>query len=171
MKNWIKKYLDIIAVYLITLIICVLLFYFFANKIEIIGVVLATGISVSFGIRQYRIENDKMFKELFENFNKKYDEKFNDKLNIIDKKIKKSKEFLIDEKDVPLIIDYLNFCSEEYLWYTKGRIPDNVWLAWENGMLYFLNLEPINRIVQTQKEQKDSYYGLFEKPGKSLKNF
>lgn len=69
-----------------------------------------------------------------------------------------------------MIIDYLNFCSEEYLWYRKGRISEIVWQSWENEMLYFLNLEPINNVIQTQKEQKTSYYGLFEKLGKRLKN-
>ena len=71
----------------------------------------------------------------------------------------------IKENDRLLIIDYLNFCSEEYLWYDKGRIPENVWQSWENGMLYFLNLKPINQIVQSQNKQKNSYYGLFEKLG------
>ena len=65
----------------------------------------------------------------------------------------------------PKVIDYLNFCSEEYLWYDNGRIPENVWQSWENGMLYFLNLKPINQIVQSQNKQKNSYYGLFEKLG------
>lgn len=170
MINWIKKYLDIILINLITLIISISLFNYFENKIEIIGAVLATGISISFGVRQYKMENDKMFKELFESFNSRYDTKFNNKLNEIDSKYKVSKELLIDENDKLLIIDYLNLCSEEYLWYQKGRIPEIVWQSWENGMLYFLNLEPINKIIQTQREQKISYYGLFEKLGKRLNN-
>ena len=71
----------------------------------------------------------------------------------------------IKENDRLLIIDYLNFCSEEYLWYDKGGIPENVWQSWENGMLYLLNLKPINQIEQSQNKQKNSYYGLFEKLG------
>ena len=126
MINWIKKYLDIILINLITLIISISLFNYFENKIEIIGAVLATGISISFGVRQYKMENDKMFKELFESFNSRYDTKFNNKLNEIDSKYKVSKELLIDENDKLLIIDYLNLCSEEYLWYQKGRIPEIV---------------------------------------------
>ena len=170
MINWIKKYSDIILINLITLIISISLFYYFENKIEIIGAVLATGISISFGVRQYKMENDKMFKELFESFNNRYDVKFNNKLNEIDAIYRIDKQLVIEGNDKLLIIDYLNFCSEEYLWYKKGRIPEIVWESWENGMIYFLNLEPIINIIQTQKEQKASYYGLFEKLGKKLKS-
>ena len=165
MKNWFKGYSDLIFINLFTLIIGLILFYCLGNKIEIIGAVLATGISLSFGVRQYKMENDKMFKELFENFNNRYDIKFNNKLNEIDAIYKMDKDLEIKENDRLLIIDYLNFCSEEYLWYDKGRIPENVWQSWENGMLYFLNLKPINQIVQSQNKQKNSYYGLFEKLG------
>ena len=84
MKNWFKGYSDLIFINLFTLIIGLILFYCLGNKIEIIGAVLATGISLSFGVRQYKMENDKMFKELFENFNSRYDIKFNNKLNEID---------------------------------------------------------------------------------------
>ena len=169
MINWFKKYWDIVFINLFTLVVSISMFVYYGNKIEIIGAILATGISISFGVRQYKMENDKMFKELFENFNSKYDDKFNDRLNKIDEDYQNNK-LTIDEKDMLLIIDYLNFCSEEYLWYRKGRIPEIVWQSWENGMLYFLNLEPINNIIQTQKKQKTSYYGLFEKLGKRLNN-
>jgi len=69
------------------------------------------------------------------------------------------------------VIDYLNFCSEEYLWYTKGRIPDMVWTSWENGMIYFFNLPPINGIIISQNSQKTSYYGLFDKISKRIHNW
>ncbi len=169
MKNWFKIYLDLIIIYVATLIIALTLFIFLGEKIEIIGAVLATGISLAFGFRQYTMENDKMFKELFGEFNRKYDSKFNDKLNKIDAFIKVGNQLVLEDSDKLIIIDYLNFCSEEYLWYSKGRIPEIVWNSWENGMIYFLNLKPINEVVLTQKKQKTSYYGLFEKLGKRLK--
>jgi predicted membrane channel-forming protein YqfA (hemolysin III family) len=170
MKNRLKKYSDLLYINLATLIVSIFLFYFFEKQLEIIGAVLATGISLSIGVRQYKIENDKMFKELFEAFNKKYDCKFNNRFNQLDEFLSKDPDFTLkDEQDRLLIIDYLNFCSEEYLWYTKGRVPEIVWNSWEEGMLYFLNLKPINQVVQIQKIQKNSYYGLFEKLEKKLK--
>ena len=86
--------------------------YFLTNeKIEILGAVIATGISLSLGIRQYKTENDKILKELFIEFNTKYDFQGNEKL----------------------IVDYLNSCTEEYLWKTKDRIPKEVWQSWKNA--------------------------------------
>ncbi|WP_157358431.1 hypothetical protein [Winogradskyella sp. J14-2] len=146
------------------------LFYLTKEKVEVLGAVIATGISLSLGIRQYKTENDKLFKELFTEFNAKYDLKFNDMLEEIVDKSELDKNFKLSSNEEKLIIDYLNFCAEEYLWKTKERIPKSVWKSWENGMLYYLNNPIINNIVSEQKLQKDSYYGLFEKLGNRLKN-
>jgi hypothetical protein len=162
--------MDIILINVITLFFILLFYKTFINAKEILAAIFGIGISLSLGTLQYKIENDRIFNQLFKEFNKKYDKKFNDKLNEIDNFYIANKKYEISSDDISIIIDYLNFCSEEYLWYTKGRIPKNVWESWENGMLYFLNLAPINLIIQTQKEQKNSYYGLFSKIEKRLKN-
>ena len=86
MKNWYKRHDYFIVINLLTLIISVLLFIYF-NKIEIIGAVLATGISIAMGVRQYQIENDRMMKDLFIEFNARYD-KINDSLYKIAKECK-----------------------------------------------------------------------------------
>lgn len=161
--SYLKLNIDLIIINLFFLIISILFYLLSNQKFEVIGAILATGISLSFGIRQYKIENDKMFKELFQEFNKKYDKKFNDKLNEIDCQFRLNNQYTISNReDRGLIIDYLNLCSEEYLWYSKGRIPEKVWKAWKAGMLYFLSLPPIKKIIKEQFNQKDSYYGLFE---------
>lgn len=95
-----------------------------------------------------------MFKDLFETFNEKYDKKYNDSLNDIN-------DDTIDI-DNNLIIDYLNFCSEEYLWFKKKRIPYNVWSAWREGILFHLRKKSLRKIVDNERKQKESYYGLFE---------
>lgn len=161
--SYLKLNIDLIIINLFFLIISILFYLLCNQKFEVIGAILATGISLSFGIRQYRIENDKMFKELFQEFNNKYDKKFNNKLNEIDSQFRLNNQYTISNReDRDLIIDYLNLCSEEYLWYSKGRIPEKVWIAWKAGMLYFLSLPPIKKITKEQFNQKDSYYGLFE---------
>jgi hypothetical protein len=169
MYYWLKRNIDILLINILTLVMIVIFYYNFNIAKEILAAIFGIGISLSIGILQYKIENDKIFKELFKEFTIKYDIKFNDKLNEIDISFKNNNNYKIKNEDIPLIIDYLNFCSEEYLWYIKGRISENVWESWENGMLYFLNLGPINQIVQTQKGQKSSYYGLFSKIEKRLK--
>lgn len=145
--------------------------YFLTNeRIEILGAVIATGISLSLGIRQYKTENDKIFKQLFKEFNSKYDSKFNNKLDEIVEESEKNKDYKLSSENEKIIVDYLNFCAEEYLWKTKDRIPKKVWESWENGMIYYLNKPIINKVVIKEKRQKDSYYGLFEKIEKRLKN-
>ncbi|KPM30214.1 Hypothetical protein I595_3691 [Croceitalea dokdonensis DOKDO 023] len=139
------------------------LFYLTKEKVEVLGAVIATGISLSLGIRQSKTENDKLFKELFTEFNDKYDKTFNNVLQEIVEKSEKDKDYQISSEYEKLIIDYLNFCAEEYLWKTMGRIPNEVWNSWENGMVYYLNNRLIKEVVSKQKGQKDSYYGLFEK--------
>ena len=158
-----KKYLDIILINLIFLLIGIGLFFLTGERVEILGAVIATGISLSLGIRHYKTENDKLFKELFTEFNSKYDNKFNHTLEDIVVNYKLVKDYELDKKQMKLIIDYLNFCAEEYLWKTKNRIPEKVWNSWENGMVYYLNNPLINEVILREKGQKDSYYGLFEK--------
>ena len=153
-KNRLIEHADIYLINIIGLVVGIAFYFLLKEKIEIIGACLATTISISVGLRSYKIEDDKMFKELFESFNRKYDLKYNDELNRIDN------ETIIQNDN--LIIDYLNFCSEEYLWYTKGRIPSNVWAAWRKGILFHLNKKPIRKILERELGQKDSYYGLFE---------
>jgi hypothetical protein len=158
-----KKYADIFLINIISIIIGVITYCFLGEKPEIPIAIIATGISISFGIRQYKIENDKMFKELFTFFNQKYDERFNNTLNLIDIESNKDINFQLSEEMIYFLNDYLNLCAEEYLWYKKGRIDESVWKSWENGMKYYLNIPSIKGFVKEQNLQKDSYYGLFEK--------
>lgn len=157
-----KKYSDIYLISAIAIVIAIFLYYILEEKPEIPVAIIATGISISFGIRQSMIENDKIFKELFISFNQKYDEKFNNSLNEIVAKSKEN-EGNLNDIEVKLVIDYLNFCAEEYLWYSKGRIDESVWQSWENGMKYYLCNSLILPFVIKERKQKDSYYGLFEK--------
>lgn len=155
-----KKYSDIIFINLIYLVIGIALFYFLDKQIEILVAVIATGISLALGIRQYKTENDKLFKQLFQEFNTEYDTKFRKKLSEIRKQNK------IEDTDI--VIDYFNFCAQEYLWKTKGRIPDNVWNSWEQGIVFFISNPLIEEIFIGEKEQRNSYYGWHERTEKKL---
>lgn len=172
-----KKYLDVIIINGISVLIVLILILFANASKEIIDVekliapIMAAGISISFGVRKYKIDNDNMFKELFTQFNKKYD-KLNDVLILIENEFNNNKDKYSLNDNVEnkrKVIDYLNLCSEEFLWKTKGRIDEKVWVEWEKGMLYWLNLKPIKEIVIQELEYSDSYYGLFEYLQKSNK--
>lgn len=163
-----KRYYDILIIHLAALLLGVILISCFNAKVEVLIPIVASGISLSMGIRAYRSENDKIFKELFTEFNARYDEKFNNKLKSIKDKFIDNQEYELDKEEIDLVIDYLNLCSEEYLWYTKHRIPESVWCSWESGMLYYLRLKPIFVVVKKEMEQKDSFYGLFSRIEKAL---
>ena len=82
MRKKIIQNIDFIII-LISLIISILFYYNLKGKIELPISILATGYSISVGLRHYKIENDKIFKELFIYYNEKYDAKYNNYLNDI----------------------------------------------------------------------------------------
>ncbi len=137
--------------------------YFKFDKIsnsDFLGIIAAIA-TIYFGILKYRIENDKVFKELFESFNKKYDEDLNDLFN----EIRRGNKTELTEKEKNQVIDYFNLCAEEYLWFLKGRIPKKVWEAWKSGIHANLQLKEIKNIYLEEiqkKETSKSYYGLVE---------
>jgi hypothetical protein len=157
-KLFINK--DIYLINILALIIGCFVYVFFNQKIEILGAVMATGISISFGVRQYKIENDKVFKELFKEFNNRYDNVFNDLLNKLDED--RGNKTVLELNEKLKVMDYINMCAEEYLWYKKGRIPEEVWKAWKNGIEYYAQIPSINKVFVEQSSQRDSYYGLFD---------
>ena len=125
--------------------------------IALIGVV----ITFYFGFLKYKIENDKIFKELFIDFNGRYDNAFNDLLN----EIKNNPKRVLTQPEINLIIDYFNLCAEEYLWYSKKRIPKEVWVSWKAGIHENLNIVQVNEIFKKETHTlngKKSFYGIVE---------
>lgn len=165
MKMHIKKYKDTYVLSIILITVITLYLLKIINDKEFLGLIVSVG-TIYFGLMKYRIENDRIFKELFDSFNKRYTGEFNDLLmNIREGKKKKLKL-----KDKNIIIDYFNLSAEEYLWYERGRIPEKVWESWRSGILENLKLKQIRGIYNSEMKTKDgkkSYYGL----EKELKSF
>lgn len=161
----IKKYKDTYVLSIILITVITLYLLKIINDKEFLGLIVSVG-TIYFGLMKYRIENDRIFKELFDSFNKRYTGEFNDLLmNIREGKKKKLKL-----KDKNIIIDYFNLSAEEYLWYERGRIPEKVWESWRSGILENLKLKQIRGIYNSEMKTKDgkkSYYGL----EKELKSF
>lgn len=160
MLQRIHRNLDILLLNVLFLGVGILLFYW-SNKIEVLVATIATGISLSIAYIQSRIQDDKIFKELFTEFNHRYDSYFRQELEVIVDRHNSITEPLVDE-DREIIIKYFNLCAEEYLWKTKHRIPEKIWLAWERGMIYYFNLKVFNDVLMQEKEAWGSYYGLFD---------
>ena len=145
--KFIKKY----NFYLTTLVYVVALFSLYPfEESEFTLLASATGVflSILYFFQKQNLEELKVFKELFTDFNKRYD-LLNNKLNHI--------ETITNNRD--LLDDYFNLCAEEYLFYQKGLILDEVWGAWCRGILLYLE----NKVISDYWEdaQKDNtYYGL-----------
>jgi hypothetical protein len=116
--------------------------------------------TIYFGVLKLKIENDILFKELFESFNERYDTDLNDLINTL--KNDPRKKLTNDERNH--IIDYFNLCAEEFLWNKKKRIPNDVWEAWKAGIQENLEIEQIKEVYdfETSTERgRISYYGMF----------
>mgnify|MGYP006909075328 CR=1 FL=1 len=156
-----KKYLVFVIINLLALTIGLIVFDAY-KSIEVLGAIIATGISLSLGLQQSKIQNDIIFKELFIEFNHTYNTKFNDTLEVIVIECQENNSRELNPAERQIVIDYLNLCAEEYLWKTLHRIPNKVWNSWEKGIVFYLNQPIINKVVISEKLQRGSYYGLFE---------
>jgi len=144
-------------------------FYYYSDKknleckSEIFTAILASIVTISISRIRIKIEEDRMFKDLFDKFNQRYDT-LNDFLNELPKSNRKLES---DEKNK--IYDYFNMCSEQYLWHQKGRIPKDVWVAWREGIAYYIkNNEIIKGVFCEERDQRESYYGFIEEMEKFL---
>jgi hypothetical protein len=160
---WNRKCLTRIALAFIIFIfpIVVMLLLQWANpemmKAEVWIGVLGTCVAFYFGLLRQWLDHDKMFKELFSEFNMRFDALNGDLNEIVNQRKPNNKE----ESDV--IQDYLNLCAEEYLWYKTGRIEKEVWEAWRLGMQYYIDKSyKIKLHFSKEKAYKGSYYGLFD---------
>jgi hypothetical protein len=112
----------------------------------------ATG---SYFVQKQKLEELLLFKQLFTEFNARYD-KMNEAVNAILTNPENS--LTLSEKNT--LNDYFNLCGEEFLFFKKGYIYPEVWRAWHNGMQDFFNKDDRIREYWDEEKKSDSYYGL-----------
>jgi hypothetical protein len=112
---------------------------------------------VYFLYRQH-LDETRLFKEMFVDFNARYDKLNNDLNKILDDQ--KADSLSVMERDT--VFKYFNLCAEEYLFHEAGYIEDVVWEAWEKGMINFFS-EPRIAALWKNEEKSNSYYG-FDPP-------
>lgn len=110
-----------------------------------------------FGLIKYWIDSDLIFKSLFTEFNKRFDE-INENLN----NVTLGNTVSGNKTSEQIIQDYLNLCVEEYYWFKKGRIPTLVWQSWSAGINYYLTFHVIREFFDNQLLFDDSYYGFIK---------
>ncbi|KUF45107.1 hypothetical protein AS361_14865 [Myroides marinus] len=124
---------------------------------------IATTITIYIGLIKQNLDDDKLFQDLFQDFNSRYDDKVNDLFNKLREEV--DNENNLGEQDKLLVIDYLNLCSEEYLWYSKGRLLPEVWKAWEQGIIANLKIPKVKELFDKEclnENSRKSYYGFIE---------
>jgi hypothetical protein len=117
---------------------------------------IATLITMMISIINYYQTNDKFFKDLFKEFNSRYDA-MNEYLNSL-----ADNRPITEPKEKQKIIDYFILCAEEYMWVKKGRIPIDIWLNWKFGIKEHLQKEGVKKIYDEEIANGNSYYGFFE---------
>lgn len=111
-------------------------------------------ITLIYNYHSSKLSKDKMNKELFTEFNKRYDA-LNDILEEIVSKCNNLEELNKYPELRFKLNDYFNLCAEEYYWYTKNRIDKRIWDSWEDGMNRWYNKYPV--IQEAWKDELDSY--------------
>lgn len=130
---------------------------------QIVITALAVIISSSLSWLSYRKGKAELFFQLFTSYNEKYS-MLNDKLYLIlDKESTvedngiKIEDF--DKEEINTIMDYLNLCSEEYLWKKKGFIDKSVWESWQAGIQWWYDNSILIQLIWKEEfKQKKSYY-------------
>jgi hypothetical protein len=127
----------------ITLIIPLLLSgNFLASQLGVIT--LST--SLFLGFLNYQHTQDRLFKDLFKEFNERYNA-LSDQFPRLEKEYSPEVKLSdVTDEDLKLIISYLNLCAEEYFWFDRGRLDIGAWESWKSGMSTWAKL-PVVRVV------------------------
>jgi hypothetical protein len=149
-KKWYPLIFLILSVAFITT--CFLLPITHQPQLLFSGIVAIAGF-VYFLYRQH-LDETKLFKELFVEFNKRYDV-LNDNLNTV---LFGPREGELTDAEREVLFRYFNLCAEEYFFYQAGYIDHDVWKSWHTGMATFF-AHPRIRKLWDGDCKADSYYG------------
>ena len=110
----------------------------------------------SFGYFLYgqHLNETKLFKELFVEYNARYD-RLNDELNRI---VAGPEQVELSENERGLVFSFFNLCAEEYVFYRAGYIDEYVWQSWCRGMNVFFGHRRIRDLWDAEC-RTGSYYG------------
>ncbi|SRR5258708_28202478 len=124
------------------------------NKPELVVSSIGAVAAFTFFLYKQHLDETRLFKELFDEFNKRY-YKMSEGLNEI---VYGTQQCEPSEPQKKLLFKYLNLCSEEYLFYKAGYIDNEVWNSWQKGM------EDVFKHIRgsafwEREKLNDSYYG------------
>lgn len=132
-------------------------------------VISAVAVLITFWFNRHsrKLANDRLLKELFTEFNQRYD-RLNNNLDTVSKMSFEEWEELSKEKKkiyYAAIIDYFNICAEEFYWHSQGRINSNIWTSWEKGMNDIYNRSDLIKSLWEEECLNEGYKSYYiEKP-------
>jgi hypothetical protein len=165
-KHWVfKHYLWIGAgVFVISLLVLANLPTWPRDNVQVKFMIIGIPFTFLFLVQKRKLEETRLFKELFNSFNARYDS-LNEDLNRI-RTDTRSVAMAPSDRDV--LYNYFNLCAEEHLFRSFGYIPEEVWDSWWEGMKIFFSCTRIRREWDTDPG-RHSYYG-FVPPEPSSQN-
>ena len=111
-------------------------------------------LSTVYFIQKQKLEELRLFREIFKECNARYDAMNERVASICD-----SNDARLNPEEATQLIDYFNLCGEEYLYYKRGYIPPEVWEAWFLGMQIVISSPRVNELWRVEAST-GSYYGL-----------
>lgn len=152
LKFWLFEHYWWILIIAVASAICALLAM--KEQVATIATVVGALLSVAYFLQKQKLEELRVFREIFKECNARYDVMNEDiaaigRMAIAD----------LTEKERSKVIDYLNLCGEEYLYFKRGYIEPSVWQAWNNGMKAAASAQSIRSIWDAEKKT-GSYYDL-----------
>lgn len=156
-KHFVFRYEEVLAL----LILAVTAVWFFRgpqskDEITIYLTIVGGVASALYFIQKQKLEELRLFKELFVEFNIRYNN-INESMNRIAFSEQKGK---LSTEEENTLNDYFNLCGEEFLFYRKGYIYPEVWQAWHNGMKFYLDKDYRIKEHWEREKKAESYYGL-----------
>lgn len=120
---------------------------------SLVGSIIVVALGFCYFAQQQKLAEILLFKELFTEFNRRYDN--------LDERLRQiaTSGAPPNESACQTIIEYYNLCGEEYLFFAEGYIHREAWRSWCAGMLWYFEREPF-RSMWERESATNSYYGL-----------
>lgn len=152
-KRFVFRYYGFIALVILALGMVPLITTAGATRWQVLLGFLGGVATFVLAVQKQKMEELRLFDELFARFNRRFDE-MNETLNAI-----RDSQGSLSEAQENQLYDYFNLCGEEYLMYVEGYIHPRVWQAWKRGMQDFRRDRRI-RVLWDKELRTGSYYDL-----------
>ena len=159
LKFWINQHhLVIVLLSIPVAVVLLILLVHFKRAVTDwpVALTLVVGLfTFAYTVQKQELEESKMFRELFGEFNRRYDE-VDPQMNQILWEDDQKRALTPAQKDT--LNRYFNLCAEEFLYFRKGYIDLRVWDAWIKGMKIYCKNARIRKFWAVELET-GSYYG------------